>query len=750
MAQIIMTRAPKVDGSVRKAAFAFLERLMEDDSAAGLHIEKIAGSADSRVRTGRVNDFWRAVLVKLQGTGESASYVYLGTYQHDEAIALAKVASVRTNPRNGVAELIKLPALAQTVTPPEVKPEPAPQLARVEKAKPAPEDVEPLLAQYDVTLDTLLDLGIEESLARSALKAHDETELIDAVIEGPSWQGSALLDLGTGKSVADVKESLSLGAPVVAAVWNDDAILEALRQPAAKMDFAFIGQEEIEVLRAAIEDEDFGHWRVFLHPEQHKYAYGDRSSSFRLTGGAGTGKTVVLVHRAVHLAKQDPSARVILTTFNKTLAASLKDQVLSLDPAARVVDDAGQAGIYIRSVDALARRLLVRGAGRLGAKEGAEGPVALVLGPRSSQVLDVTRNAAWNGALDTAGDNLPADLKSVAFMEAEYATVILPNGVCTLAEYLRVRRPGRGVRLDRATRTAVWAVVESYRAAAAAAGTTDWDEKAMIATKLLDQDAGSGIGRVADHVLVDEGQDLSPARLLLLRAAAESGPNDLFLAEDSQQRIYGQKIVLSKYGINIRGRSRRLTLNYRTTAQNLRYAMSILSDTEFVDMEAEAAIGSGYRSARRGPEPQLVSVGTLAEEYEAVAKLLADWRGESGAPETTGILVRTGAVAEKLQRNLAELGEETRLVIDDNPAEGGRPLIMTMHRAKGMEFRRVILFGLNDDALPLDFLLGKLPEADRADTELKERSLLYVAATRARDVLVVMWNGERSSLLPGA
>lgn len=272
----------------------------------------------------------------------------------------------------------------------------------------------------------------------------------------------------------------------------------------------------------------------------------------------------------------------------------------------------------------------------------------------------------------------------------------------------------------------------------------------MIAATLLDAEADAGKGRIADHVLVDEGQDLTPARLLLARALVAPGVNDLFLAEDSHQRIYGPKVVLSRYGIEIRGRSRRLTLNYRTTAQNLGYAVAVLADTEFVDLDAEddGATKAGYRSARSGPPVTAIGVRTLADEYRRVADLLAGWRAEGHAPETTGILVRTSAVGQNLQRNLAELGEETRLVVDDKPVDGGRPLVMTMHRAKGMEFRKVILFGISDAAMPLGYVMKLLPEADQADALAKERSLLYVAATRARDELVVIWEGTPSTLLP--
>lgn len=136
----------------------------------------------------------------------------------------------------------------------------------------------------------------------------------------------------------------------------------------------------------------------------------------------------------------------------------------------------------------------------------------------------------------------------------------------------------------------------AYRAQNRVEGTLDFAEAAAVAAAHLDR-----AGPLADHVLVDEGQDLSPAHWQLLRALVASGPDDLFTAEDSHQRIYGARTVLGRYGIRIVGRSQRLTLNYRTTAQNLRYSMTLLDGGEYVDLE-EQPEATGYRSARSGPD----------------------------------------------------------------------------------------------------------------------------------------------------
>jgi len=302
------------------------------------------------------------------------------------------------------------------------------------------------------------------------------------------------------------------------------------------------------------------------------------------------------------------------------------------------------------------------------------------------------------------------------------------------------------VPLDRNARAAVWSVINSYRLNAGIQGSADFAEAAAIAAEVLNE---SGT-RPADHVLVDEGQDLSPTHWQFLRALAAEGPDDLFIAEDSHQRIYGHRVVLGRLGIKIVGRSQRLRLNYRTTAQNLRYAVSVLTGTEFVDLEEGAEDTSEYRSARVGPVPRLLPAATLTEELEQAAGVVGTWLKElkdGEGPETIGILVRTEQAGEQLVRALDERQLPSRFV-SDKAVPAGKPVVMTMHRAKGMEFARVLIFGVDSSALPAPFALKNVAAADRADILQREKSLLYVAATRARDELVLAWAGDPSELLP--
>ncbi|GAB3165144.1 3'-5' exonuclease [Myceligenerans halotolerans] len=734
MAQVIMVKdAHLPDNNVAGQVMAFLNKLMTDDTSSSLHIERINGAVDRRIRTGRVNVQWRALLVKVQGQGETAHYVYLGTFKHDQAISMAKTYRVDVDD-GGIASFIRAER--------ETRPTDGALAWRPSKVKPEDIDGTPWsrLQVQGVTVEAMVGLGMDEAFAQAALEITDDDELQEhAASASSTWQGSAMLDLAFGSTSEEVRAAYGLGKRSAALAGSDEELLAALRHPAASMQFSFL--ESDDDLRAAVENPDFGAWRTFLHPEQRRYATARQSGSFRVTGGAGTGKTVILLHRARHLARQNPSARVVLTTFNTTLADSLRDNLLLLDPKAPLAAELGSPGIYIAGVDAIARRVLVN-ADRL--RLPFQEAVSTVLSTRPADIMGNTSADVWQQAAE--GSTLPAYLLSSTFLMAEYATCVLPGNITSLEQYIRVRRHGRGVALTRAQRAELWQVFDRYRALSATAGTTSFEEKTALATSALALGAKKGVGPLADHVLVDEAQDLTPSRLLLLRALVAAGPDDLFLAEDSQQRIYGQKVTLSHHGIRVQGRSRRLKLNYRTTAQNLEFALRVLDGVGPEDLDGDATEVAGYRSARSGPKPRVLEFPTRKAEVNGAAETVAGWIAAGDAPETIGVLVRSAWAVNDLADALRAVDISARPVANrERPATGQVP-IMTMHRAKGMEFLRVIIVGMSEKAVLRS--LTDLPEEERDAALQQERSLVYVAATRPRDELVVTWSGHRSPLVP--
>lgn len=736
-ATLIMTKhANRIDGSLKKKAFTFLEKLTTDPTAPGLHIEPIQNSADARVRTGRVDQQFRAVLFQLSA-GEDMAFVYHGIWNHDDAIDVAKSIKLDINSVNGMPEIRTVPVeerddapsevFAPAVTAPETLPLDEPQ---------TPEPEISVNATWDELVNTL---GLPEPVANAAVMAKTEDALFNAAHDGPEWQKLALIHLATGSTVDEVLEELHIDTELTPVDEpSDEQLIASLKHPSASVEFAEI--DGVDELRRVIDGGDFGAWRVFLHPEQKEFATRSRNGAFRLSGGAGTGKTVVVLHRAQQLLRENPAARVVLTTYTVNLAANMQRDLKRLNPQLTIADELGTTGATIRGIDSIANQVVA------GAGPDLTDAVAAVLGSGRSDVQGRTNARQWKSAIEIAGRNLPSGLDSEHFFVSEYHLVILPNLVTTRDEYLKIARPGRGVRLSRRQRADVWAVIEEYRRMSKQAGTVDFQELAMIAATYLNQRAAEH-GRIADHVLIDEGQDMTPAHWHLVRALVEEGPNDLFIAEDSHQRIYGNKITLSHYGINIRGRSRRLTLNYRTTAQNLHLAVSILEGGDYEDLEAGEESTKGYRSARSGPRPHLSSFASIDAELDHAAELLTRWLDEVEQPESLAVLVRDTQQRNVVVSGLAERGVETRAVDRAEPKPGA-PVVMTMHRAKGTEFAKVLLFGISHGSVPFNLRDYEYDDAEAADALLRERSLLYVAASRARDELAVTWSGKQSELLP--
>ena len=385
MPTIIMSKpASKLEPSLKKKAYAFLEKLGEDDTSAGLHIEPISHSADDKVRTGRVDQSYRAVLFRVPSKGEPM-YVFYGIWPHDEAIAVAKKTRLTVNPVNGVTEITTV-----AEAPPSAQP--VPPVLPAAPAQPTAAPV-PLLVSLGLDRKALVDvLGIDESLAARALAAADENALMALAENAVEWQGLALLDLATGLSVAEVQDKLSLGEPPApeAAASDADRLVQGLRHPAAQMSFAWI--ENNAELRRVIEGGDFGAWRVFLHPEQRKYAKRSYSGPFRLSGGAGTGKTVVLLHRTRMLASREPDSRILLTTFTTNLADQLRTDLDRLDPALPKAAGLGEPGISVYGIDAVASAVLRRAAADIAADAEA------VLGAATTQLLGRTPGTAWRGS----------------------------------------------------------------------------------------------------------------------------------------------------------------------------------------------------------------------------------------------------------------------------------------------------------------------------------------------------------------
>lgn len=761
----LINKKEKLDGSVRKRVFDMLSKLQENDASVGAHVEPIKNAVDPRIRSVRVNDQYRSLVFKIDG-GAETHYVYVGTYNHDDAYATAAQLTLRVNPVNGVLSLVReqgavldtalaaekaqqeqiaaarAKAVAAEASAPEAATSSSPS-----PDSPTPEAPTPVFDESGITAEVLAnELGIELTVAAPALAAETLAQLESVLSEAAPWERDALLGLAVGYTIEQVRAELDLGADTP----DDDEFVRAVTRPASSMQFTYLGDSRAskDVMRDIIESGDFEAWTTFLHPTQRILATRSRNGSWRVSGGAGTGKTVVALHRTKALVDGTITGpgpdgnvpRVLLTTFTKVLAASLGRQLSVLDPDLPRAKAVGDPGVFVAGIDQIAMSVL-RNATADQLREASNLVLGSPLQSMPSPLGDQEDRELWIEAADRTIDAPEGPTSSPEFLRGELESVILTQGITAKAEYLKANRSGRGTPLNRKARSSVWSVIESYLAITRRERRQTFPVLGCLSAAVLDLRADAGGNRLVDHVVVDEAQDFHVGHWRLLRAVVADSANDLFIAEDGHQRIYGRPTRLSQYGINIVGRATRLTLNYRTTAENLGFAMSILHGDTFVDTEGEADSTEGYRSARSGPVPRVSRAQTLSGELDIAETHIRDWFTVD-PNASIGVLTHNRRDVGRIIDGLESRG------ITVTSGEGSGVHVLTMHSSKGMEFTHVVLARVSEGTLPAPYGARGLTDEDREQLLRRERSLLYVASSRARDQLVVTTGERPSSLLP--
>ncbi len=337
----------------------------------------------------------------------------------------------------------------------------------------------------------------------------------------------------------------------------------------------------------------------------------------------------------------------------------------------------------------------------------------------------------------------PIDLDlSEQFLREEWQHVIQPQSLTTLDQYKKASRIGRGTRLTRRDRVAVWPVFEEYRYQLAKARLKEIDDAYRDAAELI---SSRNISLPYCSVIIDEAQDMGSQAFKLFRAIVPERPNDLFVAGDAHQRIYGRnRIVLGQCGINIRGRCRKLKINYRTTDEIRRWAIRLLEGRHIDDLDGGKDDNSVYKSLTHGEVPQIEEFDTPKTQAGFI-KALLDNSEEPNA--STCVVARTNAKVEEIQKQLERL-EVATIIIKPREADNktsNAVRLATVHRVKGLEFDQLVLASANDELVPLNKALqNKADNASLEDAETEERSLVYVAVTRARKKAFVLSDGSMS------
>jgi hypothetical protein len=667
----------------------------EQATFAGVHLEKMAGSRDPRARTVRVDRFWRGVVLAPE---RGDTYLLLRVLPHDAAADWCARNTFTVNQVTGAIEILdveQLTAVASAVS------DSAPPTER---------------ALLDDRSDRdLTKLGLPEDLLPLLRRITTQDELLALSTVLPPGQGDALLMLADGLAVEEIWAQLVADEHPGAIDPTDfDA---ALDRPATRAQFRAV--TDVDELHEIL-GHPFDQWPIFLHPQQRRLAYRSYKGSARVSGGAGTGKTVVALHRARALAEQlgppDRAApeggRILFTTFTRNLTRAIESHLRLLggpDLLARV---------EVINADRLALRLV----------RDEEGAPPRVLADES---------AVWQDIVDESGCRF-----GTSFLQQEWRQIILAQALTSRDAYLAARRPGRGVRLSRRDRAEVWKLTEAFTHRLTERGERTFLQLAADAAGYLTKRSV----RPYAHVIVDEAQDLHPAQWRMLRAATPEGPDDLFIVGDTHQRIYDHRVSLSALGIEVRGRSHNLRLNYRTTHEILAWALGLLTGERFDDLDDGTDTLAGYRSLLRGSRPTVVGYADRPAELRGLADAVRQWTEAGVEPGEIGVAARTSDALEAARTVLRAAGIPARVMTgDDDGATGDEVAVATMHRMKGLEYRCVAVIDAGRGRVPSPVVV---PEADDPIEHRhglqRERCLLYVACTRARDDLRVSWSGAPS------
>lgn len=686
----------------QKKVNKFVRRFRADPTAASINYEKIKSFVDQNLRTVRIDDAYRAVVLKPD-TGNV--YVLLWVDHHDKAMQWAENKRVSIHPETGTLQV--LTTAASPLTP--VDPTPLPKRPK-KPAKPVP----PLFAPWND--QDLIGLGLPQARLADVREVTtlEELEALHSFLPAEAYE--SLLWLAEGETLQDVREVLGLDTPKKEPVDTTN-FAAALENEATQRSFVIV-EDDAEL--SAMLDAPLEKWRVFLHPSQRKLVQGDFKGPTRVLGGAGTGKTVVAMHRAVHLAQKHfnaPEDRLLFTTFTKNLAADIASNLRKICPAE------AYRRIEVVHLDKWVSNFLNR--------EGYQYQIDYF---RSDGRL----GKLWLQALELAPQGEFPD----SFYREEWEFVVQSQGCQDLDAYCKARRTGRGVRLNRRQRKQAWPVFEEYRNLLEENKLKESVDAMRDAANLL-QERKAVVNYKA--ILVDEAQDMSTTAFTLIRQMIpEERANDLFIVGDGHQRIYRRRVTLSHAGINIRGRrGRHLRINYRTTEEIRRYALSKLRGVEIDDLDGGKDTPKGYKSLIHGQAPQVKRCKTFEEEIDAIAAYV-----KAGEPNKTCLVARTSNLLDQYKAALKEKGiEETyeirRSQAEDHTAPGLR--LATMHRIKGLEFDRMIVAGVVEGTIPLRQAMAEsTDEAVRQETELHERALLYVALTRAKKDALLTSHGTPS------
>lgn len=668
----------------------FFNKFRNDPMHPGINFEKINEGIDKNICSVRIDDTYRGIVVREP---ESNVYILLWVDHHDEAYAWAKKKKCSINKLTGSVQIFDVQEV-------------------IEEQKAIDEPA--LFANISDEVFEKIGLPEEQLPMIKAIKTLEGLHSLKAAIPEEAFEG--LEWLGNGFSVEEVLDTLYPETEKVEVKENDFAA--ALQTDTSRKSFVIVeGEEELQ----AIMQEPLEKWRIFLHPTQRKVVEKNFNGPARVLGGAGTGKTVVAMHRAKMLASNlESNEKILFTTYTKNLAEDIKDNLRKICTAEEM------KRIDIINLDAWVSNFLRR--------QGYEYQI----------VYDEEVDKAWRDAIAIAGGNLNFVEN---FYKDEWVKVVQAQEVYDKVSYCKASRIGRGVRLDRKIRMQIWDVFDEYQNIMNEKLQRDVETAMYECRKILENKKLTG---QYTSIIVDEGQDLSPSAYRLLRSlAGDEHRNDIFIVGDSHQRIYRNKAVLSKCGINVRGRSSYLRINYRTTEEIRKFAFGLLNGVSFDDLDDDYDNGKGCQSLTHGDKPEIKEFATPEKELDYLVSRIHELETSGIEQKNICIVARTHKLLDSYIAGLQRAGIKSFEIksnkTDDRTFEGVR--IATMHRVKGLEFDYVFAVAVNKKVLPFGTRADFEDDISLEEFRTGEKCLLYVALTRARKSACVTCYGGLSELI---
>jgi superfamily I DNA/RNA helicase/mRNA-degrading endonuclease RelE of RelBE toxin-antitoxin system len=679
----------RLNGDEQKAVKTTAFDLQMNPSQPGLSFHRLDRAKDKNFWSVRVSGDVRLIVHRSES---SLLLCYVG--HHDDAYAWAERRKLETHARTGAAQWVEIRETVKEIVVPRYV---APELVAEPVTAPPPAPAKQPFAETPD--DELLGYGVPPEWL-SDVKHCTEESLLGVVEHLPAEAAEALLELATG------------GKP--AAPARASATTSPFDHPDAQRRFRVVAN--LEELQRALEF-PWEKWTVFLHPEQRQLVERGYSGPARVSGSAGTGKTIVALHRAAHLARKHPDARILLTTFSETLANALRTKLK------RLLSNAPRLGerIDVHAIDAIGLRLY-----------------KTHVGPATIGTRELVRSL-----MAEASKAVPGHKFGAHFLLTEWDHVVDAWGLSSWEEYRDVARLGRKTRLSEAQRRMLWSIFERVRNDLKARSTiTMSDLFGQLAAALRKNHA-----RPFDFAVVDESQDLSVAHVRFLAALGGGGTDALFFAGDLGQRIFQQPFSWKSLGVDVRGRSRTLRVNYRTSHQ-IRSQADRLLEAEITDVDGNVEARGRTVSVFNGPPPLVQSFDRADGESAMVGAWLAEQAKDGVLAHECGIFVRSPREFPRAHA-AAKAAALPFVTLDDRvETRPGHLSIGTMHLAKGLEFRVVAVMACDDEILPSQERIESVgDDADLKEVYDTERQLLYVACTRARDRLLVTGVNPASEFL---